>query len=482
MWIINQIRYRKGQEDAQIDSVSRQGSLREILPRKRKKNSALHFAIAGLVLVLFNVTNLQYSHYFSTSFPLVDIVEFLQLPNTVSQSSFPDELLLEVLKDVYTRREETYLRNINSTTIIVKPILQIDQDYISLTLKEGYFIKSHTNEAVMYPHIEMHSSIKESSENMLSEGRTFIRKYLMPLLHSSKVRDFTDVPRRIRRLQVGNYCINLFSFLLLVLICVKEGLEYSSAWRECFSLIFLVLCSLMLVSLAFFNITISIMVGYRLPNTRSHFVSVLYAVQFVFFLGILIYYTKIIKADITHYISERSIRRDCRDYEPSSKDTSSIYSPSPATENAKSGGVPVAKSRLSSNMNSPFTQTINLDSSPIGNAMDNKILSNEGPLDPKYASPESAKTSIQNQHQNLIGAARIRQFSKSGIFHENSLSPLGSRSFSAPVFQFLGTGSTIVSHVEEEKILQSAKISEEPIESPTFLNSIELEPCETNSN
>lgn len=482
MWIINQFRYRKGQQDSQDENSSEQGSMRKTLSRKRKKNSSIHFVIAGLVVVLFNATNLQFLHYFSISFPLVDIVEFLQLPIPSSKGTFPDELLVDLLKDIYSRREQTYLRNINSTTIIVKPIFQIDQNYISVTLKEGYFLKSDKKEAAIYPPIEIHSSIKELSENRFSEGRTFIRKFLMPLLHSSKLQDFTDVPRRIRKLQVGNYCINLFSLLLLVTVGVKEGFESKTIWREFCSLTLLLLSTLILLLLAFFNATISIMVGYRLPNTKSHFVSLLYILQFLFFLGVFVFYTKAIKADITHYISERSIRRDCKDYEPSLKVTSSIYSPSPVIENVKSGGTQGIKSRISSNMSSPFSQTIHFSLSPKENSSDNKILSNEAPLDPMYASSESAKTSIQNQHQNLVGAARIRQFSKSGVFHENPLSSLGSRSFSAPVFQFLGTGSTIVSHTEAEKILQSAKVSEEPAESPNFLDSIELEPCETNSN
>ncbi|KAK6458080.1 uncharacterized protein RJT20DRAFT_139429 [Scheffersomyces xylosifermentans] len=114
----------------------------------KARNNIFTLLLTALFISKFNLVNIFYSSEFSYTYPPVDIIPILSdtksLPefsfsnHTNQNYTFTNELLVDLLQDIYLRKEENYLGHMNNTTIVVQPKVIWNRGLVLVSLREGF--------------------------------------------------------------------------------------------------------------------------------------------------------------------------------------------------------------------------------------------------------------------------------------------------------------------------------------------------------
>ena len=386
---------------------------------------------SAALIVAVNVINFWVLNKFEFELDKVDLVRlFKDEYNLLQQFEVPP--LPSLLRDAYSRKEKAYLRHLNTSSIILKPRLLIDQTLVALTLVEGYYVRG-LNYSVRLP-MEVLSTIREK----ITKGRSFLRLFVVPFDLSSKYGDFVGLSSTVMRLTIGNWGILAGCLALMSLwICQKlapmhrfpvDMTRTASAASIC--------VSTMIVALfTFHNVVIAAMIDMKLPNTRSHLVVLTYILQFAIAAIVTANNALQLKLYVQVWLRERDIGRQCKEFTASP--TSSIYSPLERTRLMAGGFSSNSRKKPPTVLQSPDRVILDVSNEK------------EDSLDPLYRRPDNL-TRNDSKYLMLTGPARLRPMPSMKCSEDAT--PADSRSFSAPVFHYLGTGSGSTDNAASAKI------------------------------
>lgn len=387
--------------------------------------------IAGIFLIGTSVLDFTYMSNIKYHMPVVDLVELLQTKGIIE-----DVLILDLLKDIYIRREATYLENVSNSTIVIQPTLYVDPMGISLHIKEGYCFSSQAEE-ITYPPIGVQTIIHQTSERLIGETTSFMLKYVIPLHQSSKINESSELVKYFRLLKKGNIGISAVNGVLIVLALYYEIFVTGKMWSAFYVLVCIIAVSTGLIASTLYNMIISIIVTLNSCTLKSYGISSIYVFQYLFAMIIFIIYLVRAKRIFQYLVAEKLIKKQCETFQPSPP--SSLYSPvKQGTLSPKLGIDPSSKAVVES----PHNLTS---------------------LDPMYKKPPILEN---KSYLILAGPARMRPSLKMGINIEHSSSLVDGRSVSAPVFQWVGSSST------------NSQVASPRLNSPR-IDSTELIPCKS---
>ncbi|KAL7667276.1 hypothetical protein ABC855_g939 [[Candida] zeylanoides] len=403
---------------------------------------------SAALLVTVNVINFWVLSKFEFELDSVDLVRlFKDEYNLLPQ--FEVSTLPSLLRDAYSRKEKAYLRHLNTSSIVLKPRLLIDQTSVALTLVEGYYVRGFNNSA--RSSMEVSSTIREKS----TKGRSFLRLFVVPFDLSSKYGDFVGLSSTVSSLTTGNWGIVAGCLALMSLwSCQKLAPMHKLPAELIKAAIGASFCvSTMTIALfTFHNVVIAAMIDMKLPNARSHFVVLGYTLQFAIAAMVTAANALQLKQYVQVWLRERDIGRQCKIFTASP--TSSIYSPLERTRSMAGGFSSNSRKRPPTVLQSPDRVTPDVSNEK------------EDSLDPLYRRPDNL-TRNDSKYSMLTGPARLRPMPSMKCTEDAT--PADSRSFSAPVFQYLGTGSGSTDNAASVKT--SLELSALPAESRLQLES-----------
>ncbi|CCE78493.1 Piso0_001116 [Millerozyma farinosa CBS 7064] len=300
-----------------IDLLGRKREGRSLLSWSAKKCIS-YLLIAAVIYAAFNTTNYLWTLDFEYRLPPVDAVRFLRHKSSIPSGShstiaqknftFSNNMLVDIIKDVYIRRESEYLQHRNESTIVVSPRVKWTGDYIKLNLDEGAYFFSNGSTSV--PDLKVTNTIQQKltkgdtrfdfsqvfeSESEL-QAHQFIRRFIYTLFKPAdlpvEMYSIDALSRIFHFMRIG--CLGIMVASLLSFFVLAGNILFEPHSKVSLYLIYSSLVLLKVASGFFqiFNSTLAWLIMKSFPSTSQCFKGLFYLLELLIYISLLVYPTK----------------------------------------------------------------------------------------------------------------------------------------------------------------------------------------------